>query len=111
MKKRATIIILLLIIIVFGGAMFYLYQKNSEDPVTYETEQATKQNIVKKTVATGSISASVTGGTGTITYLWSNGATTQSSSNIIPGTYSVTATDATGCTGTATTVVDLTWPW
>ncbi len=55
MKKRATIIILLLIVIVFGGAMYYLYQKNAEDPVTYETEQASTQNIVKKTVATGSI--------------------------------------------------------
>jgi len=35
--------------------MFYLYQKNSEDPVVYETEQASTQTIIKKTVATGSI--------------------------------------------------------
>ena len=55
MKKSVTIIILLVIILGFGGAMYYLYQKNSEDPVVYETEQASKQNITKKTVATGSI--------------------------------------------------------
>ncbi len=55
MKKSVTIIILLLIVIIFGGAMYYLYQKNSEDPVTYETEQPSKMTIVKKTVATGSI--------------------------------------------------------
>ncbi|GMN11988.1 efflux RND transporter periplasmic adaptor subunit [Croceitalea sp. MTPC9] len=55
MKKSVTIIILLVIILGFGGAMYYLYQKNSEDPVVYETEQASKQNIIKKTVATGSI--------------------------------------------------------
>ena len=55
MKKSITRIILLLIIVIFGGAMYYLYQKNSEDPVVYETEQPSKQNIVKKTVATGSI--------------------------------------------------------
>lgn len=55
MKKSVTIIILLLIVIVFGGSMYYLYQKNSEDPVVYETEQASKMTIVKKTVATGSI--------------------------------------------------------
>ncbi|WP_343487522.1 efflux RND transporter periplasmic adaptor subunit [Allomuricauda sp. d1] len=55
MKKSVTIIILLLIVLVFGGAMYYLYQKNSEDPVTYETEQPSKMTIVKKTVATGSI--------------------------------------------------------
>lgn len=55
MKKSVTRIILVLIVLIFGGAMYYLYQKNSEDPVVYETEQASKQNIVKKTVATGSI--------------------------------------------------------
>ncbi|MBC6997131.1 efflux RND transporter periplasmic adaptor subunit [Cytophaga sp. FL35] len=55
MKKIVTRIILLLIVVTFGGAMYYLYQKNAEDPVTYETEQASTKTIVKKTVATGSI--------------------------------------------------------
>lgn len=55
MKKSVTIIILLVIIIAFGGSMYYLYQKNAEDPTVYETEQPTKQTIVKKAVATGSI--------------------------------------------------------
>jgi len=55
MKKTVTRIILLLIVVAFGGAMYYLYQKNAEDPVTYETEQASKKTIIKKTVATGSI--------------------------------------------------------
>lgn len=55
MKKTVTRIILLLIIVLFGGAMYYLYQKNAEDPVVYETEQPSKQTIIKKTVATGNI--------------------------------------------------------
>lgn len=55
MKKSITRIILLLIVVLFGGAMYYLYQKNAEDPVVYETEQPSKQTIIKKTVATGSI--------------------------------------------------------
>ncbi|UII76956.1 efflux RND transporter periplasmic adaptor subunit [Flagellimonas sp. HMM57] len=55
MKKSVTIIILLLIVIVFGGSMYYLYQKNAENPIVYETEKLSKQNIVKKAVATGSI--------------------------------------------------------
>ncbi|WP_109301466.1 efflux RND transporter periplasmic adaptor subunit [Aquimarina sp. AU474] len=55
MKKTVTIIILLLIAVVFGGSLYYLYQKNQEDPVTYETEQTTTETIIKKAVATGSI--------------------------------------------------------
>ncbi len=55
MKKSVTRIVLLLIVVCFGGAMYYLYQKNSEDPVVYETEQPSTQTIVNKTVATGSI--------------------------------------------------------
>lgn len=55
MKKSITIIILICIVVVFGGSMYYLYSKNSEDPVVYETETASKRTIIKKTVATGSI--------------------------------------------------------
>ncbi|WP_289644321.1 efflux RND transporter periplasmic adaptor subunit [Maribacter aestuarii] len=55
MKKKVTIFILLFIVVSFGGAMYYLYQKNAEDPVVYETETPTTETIVKKTVATGSI--------------------------------------------------------
>ena len=55
MKRSVTIIILVVIALAFSGSMYYLYQKNSEDPVVYETEKPTRQSIVKKTVATGSI--------------------------------------------------------
>lgn len=55
MKKSVTIFILLFIVISFTGAMYYLYSKNTEDPVVYTTEKPTKQTIIKKTVATGSI--------------------------------------------------------
>ncbi len=55
MKKSVTIIILSVIVITFVGALYYLYQKNQEDPIVYTTESPTKETIVKKTVATGSI--------------------------------------------------------
>ena len=55
MKKSVTIFILLFIVITFTGAMYYLYSKNAEDPVVYKTEKPSKQTIIKKTVATGSI--------------------------------------------------------
>jgi len=55
MKKVVTFIILLLIVVLFGGALYYLYQKNSQDPVTYETASAEKRTILKKSMATGKI--------------------------------------------------------
>lgn len=50
----------------------------------------------------GSLTATPTGGTAPFTYLWSNGATTQSITNLGPGSYTVTLTDAKDCTASAT---------
>jgi hypothetical protein len=50
--------------------------------------------------ANGTAVLTITGGTG-LTYLWSNNATTQNLSDLGPGTYSVTVSDAQGCTATA----------
>lgn len=55
MKKTFTIITLVVITVTFVGALYYLYQKNQEDPVVYQTEKPSIQTIIKKTVATGSI--------------------------------------------------------
>ncbi len=46
----------------------------------------------------GTATAQPTGGTGSYTYLWNTGATTQSVSGLAPGSYSVVVTDANGCT-------------
>ena len=48
--------------------------------------------------ADGGASASATGGPGSYTYTWSNAATTASITGVLAGTYSVTVTDANGCT-------------
>jgi hypothetical protein len=45
----------------------------------------------------GMASLSVSGGVAPFTYLWSNGATTNTITNLEPGNYSATVTDANGC--------------
>jgi hypothetical protein len=55
----------------------------------------------------GSITASATGGTSPYTYMWSNGLTGNSLSGLAGGDYTVTVTDANGCTGMAEGVVEV----
>jgi gliding motility-associated-like protein len=47
----------------------------------------------------------VSGGTGPFSYSWSNGGTNASINNLCPGTYTVTVTDASGCTASDTAIV------
>ena len=54
----------------------------------------------------GSITANASNGFSPYTYSWSNGQTGSTISNLAPGTYSVTTTDAEGCTETMTFNVD-----
>jgi len=56
--------------------------------------------------ATGSIASSVSGGTPSYTYLWSNGATSPDLTGVGAGTYSVTVTDSKGCTAVASATVN-----
>lgn len=49
----------------------------------------------------GSITASVTGTSGSVTYAWSNGATMAQATDLAAGTFTVTVTTAAGCQGTA----------
>ena len=55
MKKRTTFFILLFLVLIFGASLYYLFQKNSQSPIIYATEQPETKTIIKNTVATGSI--------------------------------------------------------
>jgi hypothetical protein len=72
-------------------------------------------NLTVTATSTDESSAGMNDGTGTAfasngtppyNYLWSDGQTTAMASSLAPGTYTVTVTDANGCTFTATAVVN-----
>lgn len=53
----------------------------------------------------GTATATATGGSNGYTYVWSNGATTQTISNLAAGTYTVTVSSGSSCTGTGSRTV------
>lgn len=55
MKKGVTITVLIVIAAVFFGALYYLYAKNQESPIVFETDKVEVKTIVKSTLATGNI--------------------------------------------------------
>lgn len=52
-----------------------------------------------------SATANASGGMGTFTYEWSNGETSQTINNLNPGSYTVTVSDPSNCTGTSTVFI------
>ncbi len=80
---------------------------------TVTTPQPLQLSIVAVNVlcngnSTGSITASLNGGTGAYTYAWSNGATTSAITQLAAGNYTVTGTDANNCT--TDTTINITQP-
>lgn len=75
---------------------------------TYQVTQPTAVVLGQPTVTQatcntgGSISVTATGGTAPVILTWSNAQTGNSITNLSAGPYSVTASDANGCTATAT---------
>jgi HlyD family secretion protein len=55
MKKFFKILMVVVLIALVGWVVFYLYNQTKKSPVVFETKQPEVTNIIKKTVATGSI--------------------------------------------------------
>lgn len=66
----------------------------------------TAQVTAQATCTTGgTATATATGGQPAYTYLWSNGATTPTATNLAPGIRTVTVTDANGCAASASVTI------
>ena len=66
---------------------------------------AVDSNVTCNALSDGGATASPSGGTAAYNFLWSNAATTASITGVAAGTYTVTVTDANGCTATNSTTV------
>lgn len=55
MKTVLKITLGVIILAVFGYTIYFLYDKSKEEPIVFETTSAERMEIVKQTVATGSI--------------------------------------------------------
>lgn len=87
---------------------FDTVQVNITEPTALSSAITNSQNVACNGAATGFAKVSVSGGTMPYNYLWSNNNATDSISGVAAGFYSVTVTDAQGCTDTV--VVNLSQP-
>lgn len=76
----------------------------SEPPVLQANATATNESAAGANDGTASANAS--GGAGSFTYMWNNGANTVFIAGLAPGTYTVVVTDANGCTAQQTVNVN-----
>ncbi|RKD92624.1 efflux RND transporter periplasmic adaptor subunit [Mangrovibacterium diazotrophicum] len=55
MKKLFKILGIVVIVAIFGGTIFFLYTKSKKQPDIFENKTPFVSNVIKKTVATGSV--------------------------------------------------------
>ncbi|MCB0482318.1 MAG: lamin tail domain-containing protein [Flavobacteriales bacterium] len=75
------------------------------NPTVLTSSTTLDSNVSCNGGADGGVSSSYSGGTGSVTYAWSNGATTAAITGVGTGTYSVTITDANGCTSNSSKTI------
>lgn len=71
-----------------------------DGPENFEIQENVLQDVLCNGTESGQIFVAATGGTGNISYSWSNGATGPNNNFIAAGDYTVTITDVLGCNDT-----------
>lgn len=103
--KYQSIKKILLVMVVLSSFLGFSQDKvvniTISQPATGLTVSGTATPASAFGLSNGSINISVSGGSPAYTYLWSNGATTQDINGLAAGNYSVTITDANGCSTAA----------
>jgi hypothetical protein len=84
---------ILMVCLVWIFSILININKEVKGQITFSVTQASCG------ISDGSITVNVSGGQAPYTYLWSNGAVTQTINNLAVGNYSVVITDANNCTG------------
>ena len=82
------------------------YTVNQGAPPCNMTATVTSTDETSAGAANGTANVSPTNGTAPFSYIWTNSQTTQTITGLAPGTYSVTVTDANGCTATGSATVN-----
>ncbi|NNM16316.1 MAG: hypothetical protein HKO56_06640, partial [Bacteroidia bacterium] len=74
-------------------------------PSAVDVQITASTNVTGNGLSNGTATAQASGGTIPYTYLWSDGQIGQNATNLPVGTYTVTATDANGCTDETTVII------
>ncbi|RKR04851.1 putative secreted protein (Por secretion system target) [Flavobacterium sp. 90] len=88
------------VVVTDANACSRTFNNISVGSVTAINPVPTQVNVSCNGDSTGSATVTPTGGSGTYTYLWTNGATSATASNLAQGNYSVTITDSFSCSVT-----------
>lgn len=88
-----------------NGCTFML-SFNIQDISGPSSVSITENDVVCNGAATGSMTATPSGGISPYEYLWSDAQTTSTATGLISGTYSVTVTDSNGCTAIGSGIIE-----
>ncbi|HKR04723.1 MAG TPA: gliding motility-associated C-terminal domain-containing protein [Bacteroidia bacterium] len=88
-----------------NGCLFTISATITQPNAALNASANVSQNVSCYSGANGSINLTATDGTSPYSYSWSNGATTEDLNNLSAGTYTVTVTDANGCTAIVSATV------